>query len=67
MMVHYRLVRRLQRGLAQEPLGRMVQPVGRHTLDAAAHGGGAQVGAVRDQRGEQGPVVVLASARLIAA
>ena len=46
----------------------MVQPVGRHALDAARHGRDAQVGPVRDQRGQQGAVEVLAPApRLVAA
>ena len=66
-MVHHGFARRLQGCLAQEPLGRMVEAVGRHPLDAAAHRGDAQVGAVRDQRGKQGLIAVLAPARLIAA
>ena len=48
-------VGRLERGLAQEPPAGVLQRRCSEAVDALAHGGEAEVGAVRDQGGEQRP------------
>ena len=45
-------VRRLDRGVAQEPAAGVLQGVGGERVDTLAHGGEAEIGAVRDQGGE---------------
>ena len=48
-------VGRLERGVAQEPPAGVLQRRSGEAVDALAHGGEAEVGAVRDQSGEQRP------------
>ena len=43
----------LDRGVAQEPAAGVLQSLGRERVDALAHSGEAEIGAVRDQSGEQ--------------
>ena len=59
-------VGRLERGVAQEPSAGVLQRLGGERVDALAHGGEAEIGAMRDQGGEQRPVRVAATG-LIAA
>ena len=56
MVIDQDRVGRLERGVAQEPSAGVLQGLGRERVDALAHGGEAEIGAVRDQRGEQRPV-----------
>jgi hypothetical protein len=59
-------VGRLDCGLAQEPSAGVLQDVGSERVDALAHGGQAEVGAVGDQGGQQRAVRV-GTAGLVAA
>ena len=54
----------LQGGVAHQPAGGQLEIRGGQVLDAVAHGGQAEVGAVGDQGGEEGAVGVL-GARLV--
>ena len=51
-------VGRLDRGVTQEPSAGVLQRLRREGIDALAHGGQAEVRAVRDHRGEQRPVQI---------
>jgi hypothetical protein len=53
MVIDQNGVGRFDRGVAQEPSAGVLQGLGRERVHALAHGGEAEIGAVRDQGGEQ--------------
>src|SRR4051794_28844538 len=53
MVIDQNGVGRFDRGVAQEPSAGVLQGLGGERVDALAHGGEAEIGAVRDQGGEQ--------------
>ena len=59
MVIDQDRVGRLQRRLAQEPAAGVLQRFGGDGVDALAHGGKAEIGAMGDQGGEQRTVLIL--------
>jgi hypothetical protein len=53
MMVDQDGIGGLERGVAQEPSAGVLQRIGGERVDALAHGGEAEIGAMRDQGREQ--------------
>ena len=66
VVVDHDRVRGLDGGWPQEPAAGVLQGIGGERVDALAHGGEAEVGAVGDQGGKQGALRV-GAAGLIAA
>ena len=66
MVIDQNGVGRLERGVAQEPSAGVLQRLGGEAVDALAHRGETEVGAVRDQGGEQ-RAVRIGAARLVTA